>query len=195
MPINKREFQNGKLHSEVEERVVSFLNERKNRAFTSQEVMEGINYHTEFSTPEIAKMSTFAVADFTSLLYDLAKRGPISMKIVRGRMFFIAPDLEAAKCPRCGVEIDRPKKTWKMAGRPNKKGERLQLEIALYYCPTHGAFRTALSKKRIRASKAPLRTKKRKKKSTANTKQTTKKRTTTRKKTIAKKKPAAWPLI
>lgn len=194
MPINKKEFQNGKLHSEVEEKVVSFLNERKNRAFTSQEVMEGIHYHTEFSTAEIAKMSTFAVADFTSLLYDLAKRETIKMKIVRGRMFFIASEPEAAKCPRCAVVIGRPKKTWKMAGRPNKKGERMQLEIGLYYCPTHGAFRTVLGKQRIRASKTPL-TKKKRKKKPAVKKRQAKKRTKAAKKTKAKKKPTPWPLI
>ncbi|MCW3982023.1 MAG: hypothetical protein NWE81_02780 [Candidatus Bathyarchaeota archaeon] len=194
MPINKKEFRNGKLHSEVEEKVVSFLNERKDRAFTSQEVMEGIHYHTEFSTPEITKMSAFAVADFTSLLYDLAKRGTIKMKIVRGRMFFIASEPEAAKCPRCGVEIGSPKKTWKMAGRPNKKGERLQLEIGLYYCPTHGAFRTVLGKQKIRASKAPL-TKKKRKTKPAVKKRQAKKTTKPAKKARTKKKPPTWPLI
>jgi len=54
-----------------------------------------------------------------------------------------------AKCPKCGDEVSRPKKTWKMAGRPDKQGKRLQLEIGLFECPKHGAFRSVLSKKKI----------------------------------------------
>ena len=40
-----------------------------------------------------------------------------------------------AKCPKCGTEVAKPKKTWKMAGRPDKAGKRMQLEIGLYECP------------------------------------------------------------
>jgi NAD-dependent SIR2 family protein deacetylase len=57
---------------------------------------------------------------------------------------------EMAKCPKCGSDVAKPKKTWKMAGRPDKQGKRMQLEIALYDCPKgHGAFREVLSKKKI----------------------------------------------
>jgi len=34
----------------------------------AQEIMGGVHYHTDFSTPEISRMSTFAIADFTTLL-------------------------------------------------------------------------------------------------------------------------------
>ena len=34
-----------------------------------------------------------------------------------------------AKCPKCGTEVSKAKKTWKMAGRPDKAGKRMQLEI------------------------------------------------------------------
>jgi len=54
-----------------------------------------------------------------------------------------------AKCPKCGRDIAKPRKTWKMAGRPDKSGKRLQLEIGLFDCPKCGAFRKALSKKKI----------------------------------------------
>lgn len=148
MPVNKEEFEAGKLHSKVEEEIISFLKERKEGAFTSQEIMEGIRYHTDFSTPEVAKMSAFAIADFSSLLYDLVKRGTIRMKVVRGRMYFMAGD-GMAKCPKCGVEVAEPKKTWKMAGRPDKTGKRLQLHIGLFECPKHGAFRAVLAKQKI----------------------------------------------
>jgi len=35
MPITKEEFEHGKLHSKVEEEIMSFLKERKEGAFTS----------------------------------------------------------------------------------------------------------------------------------------------------------------
>lgn len=52
-------------------------------------------------------------------------------------------------CPKCGKET-APKKTWKMAGRPNRAGKRLQLTIGHYKCPNCGkSFRKALAKDRI----------------------------------------------
>ena len=53
------------------------------------------------------------------------------------------------KCPKCGTEVSKPKKTWKMAGRPDKSGKRMQLEIGLYDCPKGHVFREVLSKKKI----------------------------------------------
>ena len=148
MPIDKEEFSGGQFHSEMEAEIVSFLKERKEGAFTSQEIMAGLHYLTDFSTPEVAKISTFVIADFTSLLYDLAKSGKIKTKVVRGRMHFMARGDDVAKCPKCGTEF-AAKKTWKMAGRPNKKGERLQLQIGLFKCSKHGTFRAVLAKRKI----------------------------------------------
>jgi hypothetical protein len=147
MPIEKEKFEEGKIHSKLEEEVISFLNERRDRAFTSQEIMRGMQLHTNFSTPEIAMMSTFAIADFTALLYSLVSKGEIRMQMIKNRMYFMAGG--AAKCPKCGMKVTEPKKTWKMAGRPDKKGRRLQLHIGLFECPKHGVFRAVLGKERI----------------------------------------------
>jgi len=55
-----------------------------------------------------------------------------------------------AKCPKCGTAVSTPKKKWTMAGRPDKSGKRIQLEIGLFDCPKcHKAFREVLSKKKI----------------------------------------------
>ncbi|MBA7705707.1 hypothetical protein GH146_00740 [archaeon] len=148
MPIAKKKFAEGKLHSKVEAEIISFLKERKEAAFTSQEIMGGIHYHTDFSTPEISKMSTFAIADFTTLLHDLVRQKSIRMKIVRNRMYYMAIDPRIAKCPKCN-EFFEPTKTWKMAGRPDKNGKRFQLHIGLYKCPKHGTFRKVLDKRKI----------------------------------------------
>ena len=148
MPITKMKFESGKIHSKVEDEILSFLEERKEGAFTSQEIMGGVHYHTDFNTPEISKMSTFAIADFTTLLHDLVRRREIRMKAVGNRMYYMTINAQVAKCPKCGTLFE-PKKTWKMAGRPDKKGNRLQLNIGLYKCPKHGTFRKVLDKRKI----------------------------------------------
>lgn len=147
MPIDREEFEKGELQSNVEESIVSFLNKRKEGAFTSQEIMDGVYPHADFSTPQTALISTFVITDFTSLLYDLVRERKVTMKTVRGRMYFMVG--QGAKCPKCGIEYARPKKSWKMAGRPDKKGKRLQLHIGLYNCPRHGNFRAVLGKQKI----------------------------------------------
>ena len=148
MPIAKKKFDGGKLNSKVEAEIISFLKERKEAAFTSQEIMGGIHYHTDFNTLEISKMSTFAIADFTILLHDLVRQKSIIMKIVRNRMHYMAADPRTSKCPKCN-KLFEPTKTWKMAGRPNKNGKRFQLHIGLYKCPKHGTFRKVLDKRKI----------------------------------------------
>ncbi len=52
-----------------------------------------------------------------------------------------------AKCPTCGKDV-QPKKTWKMAGRPDKQGKRTELTIGLCEC-CGKTFRTTLDKKKI----------------------------------------------
>ncbi len=192
MPITKSEFENGRIHNTLEEEIVAFLSERKDRAFTSQEIMEGLRYHAEFNTPEISRMSAFAVADFTTFLHHLVERGTIKMKIVRGRMYLTAAEAQSARCPKCRVEITNPKKTWNMTGRPNKKGETFQLQIGLYQCPQHGPFRAVLSKQKIPAGAGTTATK---------MKKATKRRTrrakskVTRKTKEKKRKSSPWLLI
>jgi len=147
MPIGNTEFQSGKHQSEVEDEISAFLNERKEMAFTSEEIMAGVNFHTNFNTPETTRISTFNVADFIALLYEMVRQGKVRAKLVEGQMFFAA-ERRVAACPKCGTEVAKPKKTWKMTGRPDKKGRRLTLQIGLFECPKHGNFRTALSKER-----------------------------------------------
>ena len=57
-------------------------------------------------------------------------------------------EADIAKCPKCNNPF-KPKKTWKMAGRPDREGRRLQLHIGLYKCPKHGTFRKVIGKKKI----------------------------------------------
>lgn len=198
MPIPKMEFEKGKLHSNLEEEIIAFLSQRKRRAFTSKEIMGGLNYHTEFSTPEITKISTFTISDFTSLLYDLVKREKIKMRVVRNRMYFMTKGELMALCPKCGLEVLKPRKTWKMAGRPDRNGERTQLHIGLYDCTRHGSFRVVLEKRKIPAIELKKKVPKQKKKRTIKKrglKQKTRKKKATTKKVRKKKRDQAWKLI
>jgi len=55
-----------------------------------------------------------------------------------------------AKCPKCGMNVASPRKTWKMAGRPDKAGKKIELTIGLFDCPKcKKAFRVALAKRKI----------------------------------------------
>jgi len=55
-----------------------------------------------------------------------------------------------AKCPKCGGEVATPRKSWKMAGRPDKTGKRVQLQIGIYDCHRcNKPFRAVLSKQKI----------------------------------------------
>ena len=77
------------------------------------------------------------------LIYALMENYLLPYLCKMGRM------IHMAKCPKCGGEVVKPRKTWKMAGRPDRQGKRLELEIGLFDCPKCGAFRKALSKRKI----------------------------------------------
>ena len=58
---------------------------------------------------------------------------------------------EVAECPKCET-LSKPTKTWQMAGRLSKSGERLQLTIALYKCKScTKTFRKVIKKEKIKA--------------------------------------------
>jgi hypothetical protein len=58
---------------------------------------------------------------------------------------------EVAECPECET-LSTPTKTWQMAGRPSKAGERLQLTIGLYKCENcDKTFRKVIKKEKIKA--------------------------------------------
>jgi hypothetical protein len=59
--------------------------------------------------------------------------------------FFVPMTFENVQ--KCGKEV-APKKTWKMAGKPDKTGKRMQLEIGLCECRGK-TFRTVLNEQKI----------------------------------------------
>jgi vacuolar-type H+-ATPase subunit I/STV1 len=52
-------------------------------------------------------------------------------------------------CPRCGITVTHPTKTWSMVGRPSRTGERFKLTLGLFTCPEcKKTFRTVIGKER-----------------------------------------------
>ena len=55
-----------------------------------------------------------------------------------------------AKCPNCGADVANARKSWKMAGRPDKAGKRTELTIGLFDCPScDKSFKVVLNKQKI----------------------------------------------
>jgi len=144
--LNQREY--GKNAGKEEDRIVSFLTERKGRGYTPEEIMGGLHIDIDFTNPETSRMSTFSIAEFIALLCDLVRKEKVEMTFIDGRMYFMASEA-SAKCPKCGIKVAAPKKKWEMIGRPDKKGKRMQLIIGIFKCPRHGTFRAVLGKQKI----------------------------------------------
>jgi len=90
MPIDKSEFESGKVLGELEKAVISFLNENRNKAFTMSEIMDGINIQTSLKDLWQAILSVIAVLGFQSILNDLARSGKIRMNIINGISYYMA---------------------------------------------------------------------------------------------------------
>jgi len=69
---------------------------------------------------------------------------------LRRELLDLLKDPERTQCPICGIATS-PIKTWKMAGRPSKAGERLQLKIGYYRCSKcQRSFRRVLEKEKVK---------------------------------------------
>ncbi len=98
--------------------------------------------------------------DFTRWIHEVFKETQLAERIanmsstgeaLRLELLNALGNPEVAECPECET-LSKPTKTWKMAGRPSKAGERLQLTIALYKCGScDKSFRKVIKKEKIKA--------------------------------------------
>ena len=84
-------------------------------------------------------------------LAERISRMPSSGEALRLELLNALGNPEVAECPECET-LSKPIKTWQMAGRPSRAGERLQLTIALYKCEDcNKTFRKVIKKEKIKA--------------------------------------------
>jgi len=90
MPISKDEFESGRVLTELEKSVISFLERNRNKAFEIGEIMDSINIQTNFSDLWKAIASGIFIFGFPSILNNLVTSGKIRMNIIRGIYYYMA---------------------------------------------------------------------------------------------------------
>jgi len=88
MPIDKKEFETSPYN--LEEEILSFLDARRGKAFTSDEIMGATSLRADFDLHTTMKIATFVVANFVAVLNNLVAQGKIKGKVVNNRMYFMA---------------------------------------------------------------------------------------------------------
>jgi len=97
--------------------------------------------------------------DFARWIRDVFKETQLAERIekiyntgeeLRSELLNALRNPEIAECPKCGTKTN-PHKTWKMAGKQSKAGEKLRLTIGLYKCNNcKKTFRKVLKKEKIK---------------------------------------------
>lgn len=90
MPIDRSEFESGRVIPELEKSVVGFLETNRDKAFTMTEIMDGINIQTSFRDFWKAVASGLSIFLFPDFLNNLARSGKIRVNIVQGTYYYIA---------------------------------------------------------------------------------------------------------
>jgi hypothetical protein len=98
MPITRREFKTRPI--DLEKEIIDFLNAHRNKAYTSEEVMNATSFHTEFNLVAAPKITVFIVANFAAFINDLAAKGKIRREVVNNRMYFTAADTKQARATK-----------------------------------------------------------------------------------------------
>lgn len=90
MPITRREFESGRVLSDLEIAVVHFLNTHSDNAYTMDEIMDGINIQTDFSDLWKAILSGVFVFGFADFLNNLVANNEIKSNIINGMNYYTA---------------------------------------------------------------------------------------------------------
>jgi hypothetical protein len=90
LPISRSEFESGQILSDLEKRIISFLEKGHAQAFTSDEIMDGINFQTDFSNVVVGLLSGIAILGFPTILNNLVAKGKIRINIIKGQYYYLA---------------------------------------------------------------------------------------------------------
>ena len=108
----------------------------KEKIFNNRANIKAVPEKIETWMPKEVKLILKSIADIEK---EEEKRIQAESSLVR------------ATCPKCGSNVSSPRKVWRMAGRPDPAGDRLQLTIGLFDCPKcKRSFRVVLDKRKIR---------------------------------------------
>ena len=97
MPIKGEEFKAGKLESELEKEIVSFFKENKEEAFDPNEIMEAVNFQTDYSTLKESLVSNIGIHGFIATLDGLVSKGKIEKKFINDRFYYMACEPSLAR--------------------------------------------------------------------------------------------------
>jgi hypothetical protein len=90
MPISKKEFESGRILSQLEIAVITFLERHPDQAFTMNEIMDGINIQTDFRDFWKALASGIIILGFPSFLNNLATEGKIRINLIQGIYYYMS---------------------------------------------------------------------------------------------------------
>ena len=97
MPIKGKEFKAGKLESELEKKIVSFFNENKEEAFEPNEIIDAVNFQTDYSTLKESMVSNIGIHGFIATLDELVSKGKIEKKFINDRFYYRACEPSLAR--------------------------------------------------------------------------------------------------
>ena len=90
MPISRSEFESGKILSQLERAVIAFLEKNPDKAFTMNEIMDGINIQTDFRDFWKALASGIIILGFPSFLNNLVTERKIRVNLIQGTYYYMA---------------------------------------------------------------------------------------------------------
>ena len=90
MPITKKEFEQGKVMSDIKKTVIAFLKKNHENAYTMTDIMDGINFQTKYSDLWHTIISGVALYGFQLILNELINEGEIRVNIINGIYYYMA---------------------------------------------------------------------------------------------------------
>lgn len=90
MPISRNEFEEGQILTDIEKTIISFLEKNRNTAYTSIEIMDGINFQRNYSDLWKIIISGLALWGFPQILNGLVAKGKIKYNIIKGEYYYTA---------------------------------------------------------------------------------------------------------
>jgi hypothetical protein len=86
MPIEKEEFNQGKHDIEIQNEILSFLRESSTKAFTLEEIMQGIGYKKNTDDQQLELMQFIS---YSIILAQLIKERRIISKMINYQNYYM----------------------------------------------------------------------------------------------------------